>query len=176
MKTIKCKFMVTLFFVWTLQAAFAFYDPTVGRWLSRDPVGEPGFQVLHAATTAPQAIVPPPLLQQGRWAQRDAITNLNANEKQGGANRYGFVENNPVGKIDPLGLLSWSQAGEAIWRAAGYIVPGGEFPTAFEAAPDCAKIIILNHFNKACNACMESSSDGNCPICDDAERVKENMH
>jgi hypothetical protein len=174
MKTIKCKFMVTLFFTWTLQAAFAFYDPTVGRWLSRDPVGEPGFQVLHAATATPQMIAPVSL-PPSRWIQRDAITNLNTNEKQGGVNRYGFVENNPIGKIDPLGLLTWSQAGEAIWTAAGYVVPGGEFPTAFNSAPDCAKLIILNHFNKACKACMESSAD-NCPICDDAERVREKMH
>lgn len=37
--------------------------------------------------------------EQGRWINRDPI------EEQGGANLYGFVLNDPLNKVDPLGLF-----------------------------------------------------------------------
>ncbi len=39
--------------------------------------------------------------EQGRWINRDPI------EEEGGANMYGFVLNNPITGIDPLGLDSF---------------------------------------------------------------------
>jgi len=53
-----------LLIAWLLipQTAHCFYNPSTGRWLSRDPLGE-----------------------------------------LGGPNLYGFVGNNPVSRIDPLG-------------------------------------------------------------------------
>jgi RHS repeat-associated protein len=48
-----------------LLAPFRAYDPTLGRWLNRDPIGE-----------------------------------------DGGFNLYGYVRNNPVNGVDPLGLQS----------------------------------------------------------------------
>src|ERR1035437_9273324 len=43
MKTTK-SIIVTLFVLLTAQIASAYYCPSTGRWLSRDPVGEPGFE------------------------------------------------------------------------------------------------------------------------------------
>lgn len=48
------------------------YDAGLGRWLSRDPIGE-----------------------------------------SGGLNLYGYVGNNPVLYVDPLGLVRWGDAGRA---------------------------------------------------------------
>ena len=53
------------------------YQPSTGRWVSRDPLGEPGFELL-------------------RQAGEDIASPA--------ANLYAFVRNNPVNQIDPLGL------------------------------------------------------------------------
>lgn len=77
------------------QSALAFYDPSTGRWLSRDPIGERGFQVLQrvkvASHTSNSSV-------SGRWINRDSESN---------ENRYLFVGNNPVTQIDALGLKIW---------------------------------------------------------------------
>jgi hypothetical protein len=91
MKTAK-SIIVVLFVLLTAQIASAYYRPSTGRWLSRDPIGEPGFQ----AITQPgfSASLPP-----GRWVQRDPI--LETKE----ANRYAFVHNNSISYADYLGLV-----------------------------------------------------------------------
>jgi RHS repeat-associated protein len=60
--------------------AQAFYNPSTGRWLSRDPLGEPGFEVFRGRS--------PSLLA-------------------GGSNRYVFVGNSPLDYIDYIGLDVW---------------------------------------------------------------------
>lgn len=67
MKTSKSIFAI-LFVLLTAQVASAYYCPSTGRWLSRDPVGEPGFQVLMAAAQAPIAAT------SSRWISRDSTS------------------------------------------------------------------------------------------------------
>ena len=56
------------------------YSPTLGRWPNRDPLGEPGFELLRGKKPSFLA---------------------------GGPNKHLFVQNNPVSIIDPLGLWQW---------------------------------------------------------------------
>ncbi len=106
----------------------------------------------------------------GRWPSRDPI------EEMGGLNLYKIAGNSLSNFYDLIGL--WSSAGEAIWTALGYAVPGSEFPAAALAAPDAAKIIIINAFKKPCEACLADCSlepidcYGPEGICTDYERVK----
>ncbi len=51
----------------------------------------------------------------GRWASQDPIG------EEGGINLYGFVGNNPVNLVDPLGLVEWWNAwipGQYSWEMA----------------------------------------------------------
>ena len=96
MKTTK-SIIVVLFVLLTAQIASAYYCPSTGRWLSRDPIGEPGFQALETTTIAPR-IGNSASSQTGRWIQRDSTPVRSE------LNIYEFVGNNPIITIDRLGL------------------------------------------------------------------------
>ena len=96
MKTAK-SIIVVLFVLLTAQIASAYYCPSTGRWLSRDSIGEPGFQALQTITIAP-LIGNSTSSQTTRWIQRDSIPRNNE------PNTYDFVGNNPVKYFDSLGL------------------------------------------------------------------------
>ena len=107
MKTTK-SFIVVLFSLLTAQAALAWYDPSAQRWLSRDPVGEPGFEALRTATATPK-IATPFIASPSRWINRDPIMSLQGNDpiKRGltiEEEPYVFVQNNPSSEVDPFGL------------------------------------------------------------------------
>jgi RHS repeat-associated protein len=57
-------------------AVYRAYDPDLGRWLNRDPIGE-----------------------------------------SGGLNLYAYVQNNPSGSIDPLGLFGWNDVIQFMGKA-----------------------------------------------------------
>jgi hypothetical protein len=112
MKTTKS--IITLLFVLlTAQAAFAWYDPSTQRWLSRDPVGEPGFQVLQSATHPDE--LPMILPSSSRWINRDSFEeeysyNLPTLDRlsfdpQNEADLYRFVQNDSINYYDPDGRL-----------------------------------------------------------------------
>jgi hypothetical protein len=61
----------------TSATASAWYDPGVQRWITRDPVGEAGFEALPARSSA-------------GWLGFDPA--------------YVFVANRPVDQVDPFGL------------------------------------------------------------------------
>jgi len=98
----------------TAQTAFAYYNPSTGRWLSRDPIGEPGFQTLQMAQGTSQVGPVPAARQSSRWVSRDPISEPAFkvfSDKYRGAFDwdaekfiYGFVNNNPISATDALGL------------------------------------------------------------------------
>ena len=107
MKTAK-SIIVVLFVLLTAQIASAYYCPSTGRWLSRDPIGEPGFETVRSENTLP-SVGSAVRLRPTRWIQRDPIESKNE------PNRYVFVKNNPESKLDWLGLssepdVSWAPA------------------------------------------------------------------
>ncbi len=131
------KLLIAIFFaLLTAQAAFAFYCPATGRWLSRDPNGEPGFELLRASSIAPpvgqvaiSASLPP-----GRFAVRDPITT------KADPNRYEFVRNEPLDLVDREGLSWWRNlfcpckcqsvqvTGKPVAPpGVGYYVPGSQY-------------------------------------------------
>lgn len=102
MKTTK-SIIVVMFMLLVAQVASAFYCPATGRWLSRDPIGEPGFQVLQAAT---YVAVAPASQSPSRWINRDptVLQRIPKTEVISGVNLYAFVLNSPVNQVDVHGL------------------------------------------------------------------------
>ena len=82
------------------QDAFArgqMYHPGLGRFMQRDPVGTP---------------LEPPMtrnLSASQFTQRDP-----AEQYADGPNLYGYVSNNPVNYIDPLGLWKITRDGKSL--------------------------------------------------------------
>jgi RHS repeat-associated protein len=64
----------------TEAQAMRWYSPNTGRWLSRDPIEEPGFQ----------------LMRKSKGRQGNDAPSI-----------YTFLGNNAIGKIDPDGLKIW---------------------------------------------------------------------
>jgi hypothetical protein len=95
------RMMFGLLFATLATNAFAYYMPGQGRWLSRDPIGEPGFTV---ATTGQQPAAPADLDDEG-----PAIQPNRQATKPNELNLYGFVLNDPQNQIDALGLISFSR-------------------------------------------------------------------
>lgn len=69
----------------TAHEAQAFYNPSTGRWLSRDPLGEPAFEA-------------------ARQVQAEMLLAV-------GPNKYLFVENDPLNNHDVNGLAAGACAG-----------------------------------------------------------------
>ena len=112
MKTLRQNLIVVVLVLLTMPAAFAYYCPSTGRWLSRDPMGEPGFENLRAPSMVPEIgqatnLI---LMPAGRWINRDPIAGMSA------PNLYGFVINDPINKIDPFGLDDWSPNTLKTWK------------------------------------------------------------
>jgi hypothetical protein len=98
--------------------------PGQGRWLSRDPIGEPGFALVSGSVT--------PVTQAG--ADDDAIST--ETERVGGENLYVFVGNDAIWYIDLLGLR-WK-----VDRQGGGNAPAE--PEAGDTVADVAGLIGLN--------------------------------
>ena len=76
MKTTK-SILVVLFALLTAQIASAYYCPSTGRWLSRDPMNELGFENLQAASM-PSRIGNSVSQSSGRWMERDKTVDASA--------------------------------------------------------------------------------------------------
>jgi hypothetical protein len=84
---------VILFAALLTHECSAFYNPQSGRWLSRDPYAETGFQTHERGRNAP-----PSALDMGIvFTPRQIRSGLDASS-------YNALGNNPLGAIDRLGL------------------------------------------------------------------------
>ena len=140
MKTTKL-IAIALFVMLTAQIASAYYCPSTGRWLSRDPIGELSFQALQASTAMPQ-VGTPVTLPPSRWIQRD---NLKGDLNCG--NIYTFVRNDVANRIDPDGRESMDSCKNAppeTSTSVGCAVYGNETYAPFPLKPVSLKCFCQN--------------------------------
>jgi hypothetical protein len=95
--------LVSLFGV-TESRAMRWYSSSTGRWLSRDPLGEPGFQALQVANTEPRLNSPVPA--QPAW-----LISPNGIENKVSKGLYIFTKNNSMQYSDPLGMDDFQVVG-----------------------------------------------------------------
>lgn len=153
MKTTK-SIVALLFMLLTAQAALAWYDPSTQRWLSRDPIGEPGFETLRTATAMPKIGIQIPRTST-RWVTRDSVS-------EGGVNLYEFVQNRPITLHDAHGLIALSPCQQAI----------ADFLTAQDAYlsdPDNQEALeayeaARQAMEAACNPPQLPPASPNCPV------------
>lgn len=92
----------------TVQTASAFYNPELGRWATRDPIGEPGFAAIR-----------------GRYQK----------EARFGANQYLFNLNDPCDYVDPEGLTVLVCSRKTDWGVGNHVyfyddgAPAGHSPS-----------------------------------------------
>ena len=67
---------------------YRFYDPNFQRWINRDPIGESGFEASRNSMSS------------------EVARFLKPSEVSEGLNLYGFVQNAPVNRVDPVGLFT----------------------------------------------------------------------
>lgn len=108
-------FVVLSIGLFASNQAWAFYNPQTGRWLSRDPLNEPGFLVLSQQTS------PPGLNNRILNRNTPTASCSSCRKSQGQGSRasdrtkcqpqgkcqdqlYVFVANNPISTWDYLGL------------------------------------------------------------------------
>jgi hypothetical protein len=99
MKTAK-SIIVVLFVLLTAQIASAYYCPSSGRWLSRDPIDEVSFRTSY-------------------------LNSLNRNDQRAvrmrspSVNEFRFADNQPIDLIDKCGLTTWK--GSCTSYGAGFV-------------------------------------------------------
>jgi RHS repeat-associated protein len=137
-----------------------YYDPSPSKWLSRDPLTEPGFYLLATGHQASE---------NSSLSDGDSDSpNLNDFLTAGGPNAYAFVDNDPVNQIDGLGLIIIAFYGADYWGSGEN---GGANPEIRQIAADVGAVgpyrsldiwdpyqYLLNYFRNGPGRC------GNEPI------------
>jgi hypothetical protein len=96
-------------------AGARYYSPGLGRWTSRDPIGEPGFELTTKRLKSPQEIereVEAELYDLLSRVDPTLAAQLGLRPDMPRHDLYPFVENNPLNESDALGLSCFTEC----WR------------------------------------------------------------
>jgi hypothetical protein len=123
-------FLTLLALLTTSHLASAYYDPGVQRWINRDPLGEPGFEVMRGPNNRPAAAVRPRVAPSGR-------------------NLYGLVRNHPLSHYDPFGLAERGPGTIACQQATEQAEAAWDVADAEPWNTELEDLAILASFNAA---------------------------
>jgi hypothetical protein len=150
MKAKTCVILFAFTALFTANQASAYYSPSTGRWLSRDPMGEPGFETLRSASAVPRIgqIVSAASLPPGRLFVRDTV------ETKREPNRYDFVANSPITTVDLFGLRTIHVGNCEVIVAYGHGDTGN--PHHFEFDGPCSAGWFLGCYSKETDDLLHS--------------------
>lgn len=134
-----------------VDSALAYYSPRLGRFINRDPIGEPGFVLVQQ--TAATAGIAGGRMESSAFIPRDPLGEAFESPQPARAvvrepNPYVYVLNSPANAVDPLGLKCAPPNG------CSY---SPDYPLGFKFRPCCD-----DHDRCYCT-CGKTQSD-----CDDA--------
>ena len=115
--------LVLLGLLFWAGTASAFYNPTVGKWLNREPINEPGFKVLT-----------------------ERYEPINWSEEK---NLYGFIGNGPLNRYDLFGLTcgcckSGFWTADVSYRVIGLMYVHGSFTGKVICSSDKSVIALVS--------------------------------
>jgi hypothetical protein len=103
-----------------VDSALAYYSPRLGRFISRDPIGEPGHETMRSMGTAGLTGLHGPrrFPASPGGAARGHFGSFLARDMPGtgGSNRYAFALDDPVSLYDPLGEACGGATHDAVAR------------------------------------------------------------
>lgn len=118
---------------------YRYYEPNLQRWLIRDPLTEGGFEALR--TTGPPVVGANPFHIPGKY--RDAEAEL-----------YLQVGNDPINRLDALGLKDYGFIITCAMHAFKSALPGNEFVDALTVMDGCNCVgLALNWAQRQKNDC-----------------------
>ena len=121
---------------------YRYYDPTLQRWPNRDPLGEPGFNVIERVA-------------EGKT--RPGRLTVGA-ELIAGPNLYWFVGNRPINLTDPLGLQGYgnpvSGPNGPVGPSSPYAPGGPYYPNGYLYTPPADPV------GDCISRCMAASGAG----------------
>jgi RHS repeat-associated protein len=110
---------------------YRWYWPTVGRWISRDPIPERGAMLVRQVTSAQTSSSHDPIGKDTQF--------------------YAYVRNRTTDSVDPIGLCPIPQAGEVTWNSIGmnpspkyFKTWGAELSVEIGAAGGVARRLLQN--------------------------------
>lgn len=137
-----------------------YYNPWIGRWPNRDPLGELGLELLRSVDVRGRSIGSA-TRRLINVLQREGYTAAEIHEilsdfgiSDSGTvllPTYVFVGNTPLNAIDPLGdMPKWLEKFlEWLKNTGSYVCPGSEATGAAECAPGIANIAVVEAKRKA---------------------------
>jgi RHS repeat-associated protein len=145
------------------------YSPRLGRFIERDPLGfEAGDNNWYRFVgNGPTGMTDP----SGRFPI--VVIPIAV----GCAAMCGCSRKPPPAPREPAAPKSvpWSDTAVAIFTAAGYAVPGSEFPSALEIASDAARALIIKKFKAACEKASAYNTRDAATVCSEYEMVKKKL-
>ena len=154
-----------------VESALAFYSPRSGRWLSRDPVEEPGAVRLQDSVSGDQGTVIPPTPDEQQHETQVATVLLNQVKQYSYGGTYSvpprtedpvrvdyvYADNSPPGRVDSLGLVSCCPGAFCLgastpayptrtcsWIIGGTQICGGGGRCTCDKGCECTKVGILS--------------------------------
>jgi RHS repeat-associated protein len=116
-----------------LYYGYRYYKPSTGTWPNRDPIHEPGFELVANSAT------------HGKESSAERLQEV-LNAIHGSKNLYDFVANNPINGVDIQGLGTWTF--NVTDNGTPLVAVDVHFTLDVELPCQCTKVVVYRYVRK----------------------------